>query len=71
MSINSYQLFVAYGLAVGYIVKHNKYQVIVVFGFAQYGILLSINKCQIIVAFVLAVWYIDEQKLKSGNCCIW
>ena len=32
---------------------------------------MSINLYQVIVAFGLAVWYIDEHKLISGNCCIW
>ena len=32
---------------------------------------MSINSYQAIVVFGLAVWYIDEHKLISGNCCIW
>ena len=32
---------------------------------------MSINLYQVIVVFGLAVWYIDEHKLISGNSCIW
>ena len=32
---------------------------------------MSINSYQVIVAFGLAVGYIDEHKLISGNCCKW
>ena len=31
---------------------------------------MSINTYQVVVAFGLAVVYIDEHKLISGNCCI-
>ena len=32
---------------------------------------MSINSYQVIVVLGLAVVYIDEHKLISGNCCIW
>ena len=32
---------------------------------------MSINSYQVIVVFGLAVGYIGEHKLISGNCCIW
>ena len=32
---------------------------------------MSINSYQVIVVFGLAVGYIDEHKLISGNFCIW
>ena len=31
---------------------------------------MGINSYQVIVAFGLAMRYIDEHKLISGNCCI-
>ena len=31
---------------------------------------MSINSYKLIVTFGLAVGYIDEHKLISGNCCI-